>query len=86
MEPTLHICLLGDFLVHADDTPLPALNIPRIQTLLTFLVLKRNAPQPRRRLAFLLWPTRPRPKHAQPAQAVAPITARTAQRRSLPTR
>ena len=27
-----------------------------IMTLLTYLVLKRSAPQPRRRLAFLLWP------------------------------
>ncbi|HET9224156.1 MAG TPA: BTAD domain-containing putative transcriptional regulator, partial [Roseiflexaceae bacterium] len=56
MTPILHIRLLGDFLVCAEDRSLSALNVPRIQALLTYLVLKRNAPQPRRHLAFLLWP------------------------------
>jgi predicted ATPase/DNA-binding SARP family transcriptional activator len=56
VAPILHIHLLGDFLICADKTPLTALNVPRVQALLAFLVLKRNAPQPRRHLAFLLWP------------------------------
>jgi predicted ATPase/DNA-binding SARP family transcriptional activator len=54
--PTLRIRLLGDFLVLADDTPLATLNVPRLQALLAYLVLKRSAPQPRPHLAFLLWP------------------------------
>ena len=56
MAPTLHIYLLGDFLACADNIPLTTLNVPRVQALLAYLALKRNAPQPRQRLAFLFWP------------------------------
>ena len=62
MAPTLHICLLGDFLVRADDTPLTAFNLPRVQALLAYLALKHSAPQPRRHLAFLLWPDSTEPQ------------------------
>ncbi len=56
MIPTLHIHLLGDFLLVSGDTPVTTVNVPRLQSLLAYLVLHRNAPQNRSHLAFLLWP------------------------------
>ncbi|MFQ6102175.1 MAG: ABC transporter substrate-binding protein [Anaerolineae bacterium] len=53
---TLHIQLLGDcHLVH-DGEPVTSVNTPRLQSLLAYLVLHREAPQSRQHLAFLLWP------------------------------
>src|SRR5262245_2093762 len=66
----MHIHLLGDFrLVYADvdadvDTaaaqpgqaPISQINSPRLQALVAYLVLHRDAPQPRQHIAFLLWP------------------------------
>src|SRR5258708_31950291 len=54
--PTLHIHLLGDFLLVSEDTPILTINSPRLQSLLAYLVLHRTAPQDRSHLAFLLWP------------------------------
>ena len=56
MIPTLHIHLLGDFLLVSGDTPVKTLPVSRVQSLLAYLLLHRNAPQERSRLAFLLWP------------------------------
>lgn len=56
MIPTLHIHLLGDFLLLSEDTPVLTINSPRLQSLLAYLVLHRAAPQDRSHLAFLLWP------------------------------
>jgi DNA-binding SARP family transcriptional activator len=56
MTPTLHIHLLGEFLLRAGDRPVTTITSPRLQSLLAYLVLHRDAPQPRQRLAFLLWP------------------------------
>src|SRR5215472_10179709 len=53
---TLHIHLLGDFLLALDDTPVTIVTIPRVQSLLAYLLLHRNTPQERSHLAFLLWP------------------------------
>ena len=53
---TLEIHLLGDFRLVSADAPLSQLPTPRVQALLAYLVLHRDAPQPRQRLAFLLWP------------------------------
>src|SRR5512138_3941098 len=56
MPPTLHIRLLGDFhLVYGDET-VTGLRTTRLKSLLAYLILHRNAPQPRQRLAFLFWP------------------------------
>ncbi|HMN30166.1 MAG TPA: BTAD domain-containing putative transcriptional regulator, partial [Caldilineaceae bacterium] len=52
----LRIQLLGDFQLLQDDTPSTAIHQPRLQALLTYLVLHRHAPQPRQHLAFLFWP------------------------------
>lgn len=56
MIPTLHIHLLGDFLLVSGDTPVTTVIVPRVQSLLAYLVLHRSAPQNRSHLAFLLWP------------------------------
>jgi DNA-binding SARP family transcriptional activator len=56
MCPGLHLTLLGDFALGLDDEPVPTLDAPRLQALLAFLVVRRDAPQPRRRIAFLFWP------------------------------
>jgi len=54
--PRLHIHLLGDFRLTCDDAPVSNVSAPRLQSLLAYLVLHRDAPQPRQHLAFLLWP------------------------------
>lgn len=54
----LEIRLLGGFSVVAGG-PVPGLNAGRLQSLLANLLLHRGLPQPRQRLAFLLWPDTP---------------------------
>ena len=56
MAATLHIDLLGHFRLLYDETPVTALKTARLQSLLAYLVLQRDAPQPRSKLAFLFWP------------------------------
>src|SRR3989440_2546937 len=53
---TLHIHLLGNFLLVSGDTPVTTVTVPRLQSLLAYLLLHRDAPQDRSHLAFLLWP------------------------------
>jgi predicted ATPase/DNA-binding SARP family transcriptional activator len=52
----LYIQLLGDFQLSHSEQPATGLDAPRLQSLLAYLLLHRNAPQPRRHLAFRLWP------------------------------
>ena len=52
---TLHIHLLGDFRLAHGDEAVTKVNTPRLQSLLAYLVLHRDAPQSRRHMAFLLW-------------------------------
>jgi predicted ATPase/DNA-binding SARP family transcriptional activator len=54
--PTLHIHLLGDFRLISGEAPVSTINAPRLHALLAYLLLHRDAPQPRHHLAFLLWP------------------------------
>lgn len=58
--PELKIRLLGNFQLTYGDTPrsefTKAINQPRLQALLAYLLLHRRAPQSRRHLAFLFWP------------------------------
>src|SRR5437773_321155 len=54
--PTLHIQLLGGFVLHSGDTPITTVDSPRMQALLALLVLQRSAPHLRQHLAFRLWP------------------------------
>jgi predicted ATPase/DNA-binding SARP family transcriptional activator len=54
--PTLHIHLLGDFRLIYGEALVRTINAPRLHALLAYLLLHRDAPQPRHHLAFLLWP------------------------------
>lgn len=54
--PTLRIRLLGELDLRYDGVSLPPLESARAGSLLAYLLLHRQAPQPRQRLAFLLWP------------------------------
>ncbi len=54
--PTLKIHLFGDFRLVYGDQSVVGLEAPRIQSLLAYLVLHRDAPHSRRHLAYLLWP------------------------------
>jgi DNA-binding SARP family transcriptional activator/tetratricopeptide (TPR) repeat protein len=51
----LRLRLLGDVAVQRGDGPPEAFGSSRLQSMVAFLVLHRGAPQPRERLAFLLW-------------------------------
>jgi DNA-binding SARP family transcriptional activator len=54
--PTLRMNLLGTFLIVSDHIPLTSVEVPRLKSLLAFLVLRRGVPQSRTNLASLLWP------------------------------
>jgi DNA-binding SARP family transcriptional activator/predicted ATPase len=56
MTPTLNIRLLGEFSLAYDGAPITGVNTPRLQSLLTYLLLHRDAPQSRAHLAFQFWP------------------------------
>jgi DNA-binding SARP family transcriptional activator len=53
---TQRIRLLGALDLRYGENPLPAFESARAQSLLAYLLLHREAPQPRQHLAFLLWP------------------------------
>ncbi len=54
--PTLHIKLLGDFLLVSGEMPITSVDVPRLQSLLAYLAIHRTAPQPRTHLAYQLLP------------------------------
>ena len=54
--PGLRIRLLGAFGLSFEGRPIETIDAPRLQALLTYLVLHRDTPQPRERLASLFWP------------------------------
>ncbi len=56
MTAVLHIRLLGDFSLHYGETPVTGVHTPRLQSLLAYLLLHREAPQFRAHLAFQFWP------------------------------
>jgi DNA-binding SARP family transcriptional activator len=53
---TLRIRLLGEFDLRHGEAALPPLESARAESLLAYLLVHRDAPQARARLAFLLWP------------------------------
>ena len=52
----LHISLLGDFRLVYGAELLTSINTPRLQALLVYLLLHRQAPQARQQIAFQFWP------------------------------
>lgn len=54
-DSTLNITLLGDFRLTYADQPVWSVNTERLQSLLAYLVLHHQSPQPRSRLAFYFW-------------------------------
>lgn len=56
MSTKLSIQLLGDFHFVYDGQTIESFGAPRLQSVLTYLILHRDIPQPRRHLAFVLWP------------------------------
>ena len=56
MPPTLRMRLFGDFSLAYDGTPVESISTPRLQSLVAYLVLHRDAPQLRQHLAFIFWP------------------------------
>ena len=56
MTSRLQIQLLGDLLIENGDAPIQGVDTPRLQSLLAYLLLHREAPQSRQHLAFLFWP------------------------------
>lgn len=54
--PHIRIELLGNFRATADGEAVPALHKGRLQSLLAYLALHRDAAVPREQLAFTLWP------------------------------
>ena len=56
MLPVLEIQLLGDFRLVYGDKPSMAVDTPRLQSLIAYLVLHRSSPLPRSFVAFTFWP------------------------------
>lgn len=52
----LAITLLGDFSIRIDHAPVTEVSTSRLQSLLAYLLLHKDAPQSRAHLAFLFWP------------------------------
>ena len=52
----LRVSLLGDFCIRHNETTVASVDTPRLQSLLAYLLLHRDAPQSRAHLAFLFWP------------------------------
>jgi DNA-binding SARP family transcriptional activator len=57
--PSLHMQLLGGFQLTCGDILITGFERPRLQSLLTYLVLHAGIAQSRTRLAALLWPDSP---------------------------
>lgn len=54
--PFLSIRLLGSFRLDYQEQALNTINTERLQSLLAYLLIHRDAPVPRQHLAFLFWP------------------------------
>lgn len=56
MSASFQIKLLGEFCLTADGVAITGINSERLQALLAFILLKRDAPQSRQQIAVQLWP------------------------------
>ena len=52
----MQIGLFGNLRITLAGRPLTTINTNRLQSLIAYLILHGDSPQPRERLAFLLWP------------------------------
>src|SRR6478736_965784 len=53
----MRISLFGNLRISFAGRPVTAVNTNRLHSLIAYLILHGDTPQPRERLAFLLWPT-----------------------------
>lgn len=56
MPPSLQIKLLGEFCLTYSGNPIASVNAERLQALLAYILLHRDAPQLRQQIAVQLWP------------------------------
>jgi DNA-binding SARP family transcriptional activator len=61
-SPAIQVRLFGALELRFDGAALPPLESARTESLLAYLLLHRDAPQPRQHLAFLLWPDSAEPQ------------------------
>jgi DNA-binding SARP family transcriptional activator len=59
MSTVLHVQLLGRFGLRYSDDAFMGIAVPRPQALLAYLLLHREAAQPRQHIAYLFWPDSP---------------------------
>jgi DNA-binding SARP family transcriptional activator len=52
----MRINLFGALRISFAESPVTAVNTNRLHSLIAYLILHGDAPQPRERLAFILWP------------------------------
>jgi len=52
----MRISLFGNLRISLAGRPVTTVNTNRLQSLIAYLILHRDVPQPRERLAFILWP------------------------------
>src|SRR5271169_834611 len=52
----MRISLFGNLRISFAGRPVTAVNTNRLQSLFAYLILHSDVPQPRERLAFMLWP------------------------------
>src|SRR6201989_2967368 len=52
----MRINLFGNFRMSFAGRPVTAVNTNRLHSLIAYLILHGDSPQPRERLAFILWP------------------------------
>src|SRR5437764_181937 len=52
----MQINLFGNLRISVGGQPVTAVNTNRLHSLIAYLILHGDAPQPRERLAFMLWP------------------------------
>src|SRR5258705_13262042 len=53
----MRISLFGNLRITFAGRPVTAVNTNRLHSLIAYLILHGDSPQPRERLAFILWPT-----------------------------
>ena len=58
----MRISLFGNLRISFAGRPVTTVNTNRLHSLIAYLILHRNTPQPRERLAFLLWPASNEPQ------------------------